>query len=210
MREYRSRANGGQRAQARPAPRHLTRRTTSTSKHSRCGGCIPSRLLRKCSAATSSRLQAGGHRVGALLRAHGLGRASEERFQGKRLGRQQSSVLAASKQSVNGSPFHGNHHGMGQPQRCLLPRRGIGQLQRCLLPTSPPTPTPTAAQPKCPCDDVPTLGRFSGPNHNGIYFIGQLGAVVSGAFIVPILPKLLPASQVPIGLPTQWLDSCLP
>ena len=95
MREYHSRANGGQRAQARPAPRHLTRRTTSTSKHSRCGGCIPSRLLRKCSAATSSRLQAGGHRVGALLRAHGLGRASEERFQGKRLGRQQSSVLAA-------------------------------------------------------------------------------------------------------------------
>ena len=72
-----------------------------------------------------------------------------------------------------------------------------------------PSP-PTAAQPKCPCDDVPTLGRFSGPNHNGIYFIGQLGAVVSGAFIVPILPKLLPASQVPIGLPTQWLDSCLP
>ena len=67
-----------------------------------------------------------------------------------------------------------------------------------------------AAQPKCPCDDVPTLGRFSGTNHNGIYFIGQLGAVVSGAFIVPNLHKLLPASQVPIGLPTQWLESCLP
>ena len=116
------------------------RRRGSSSRKARRGGCIPSRLLRKCSAATSSRLQAGGHRVGALLRAHGLGRASEERFQGKRLGRQQSSVLAASKQSVNGSPFHGNHHGMGQPQRCLLPRRGIGQLQRCLLPTSPPPP----------------------------------------------------------------------
>ena len=33
---------------------------------------------------------------------------------------------------------------------------------------------------------------------------------LSGAFIVPILPKLLPASQVPIGLPPQWLESCLP
>ena len=112
------------------------RRHGLSSRKARRGGCIPSRLLWKCSAATSSRLQAGEHRVGALLRAHGLGRASEERFQGKRLGRQHSSVLAASKQSVNGSPFHGNHHGMGQPQRCLLPHRGIRHLQRCLLPTS--------------------------------------------------------------------------